>query len=102
MDILSNYKYNFILETNGILIGYNKKYAEELSKYKFLHVRVSLKGTNEEEFSKLTNAEPSAFRLQINALKNLLEENVSCHAAAMLSFSSEEGKAKLIEELKKI
>lgn len=102
LDILSSYKYNFILETNGILIGYDKKYAKELSKYKFLHVRVSLKGTNEEEFGKLTSAEPSAFRFQINALKNLLEENVSCHAAAMLSFSSEEEKFKLVEELKKI
>lgn len=102
LDILSNYKYTFILETNGILIGYDKKYARELSKYKFLHVRVSLKGTNEEEFSRLTSAESSAFKLQIMALKNLLDENVSCHAAAMLSFSSEEGKLKLIEELKKI
>lgn len=102
LEVLSNYNFKFILETNGILIGYNKNYAKELSKYKFLHVRVSLKGTNEEEFSKLTNAEPSAFRLQIKALENLVEENVSCHAAAMLSFSREEGKIKLIEELRKI
>lgn len=102
LDILSSFEYTFILETNGILIGYDKNYAKELSKYEFLHVRVSIKGTNEEEFSKLTNADPLAFRLQLAALKNLLDENVDCHAAAMLSFSDEEGKTKLIEELRKI
>jgi len=100
--VLNNFKYKFILETNGILIGYNKEYAKELSKFNFLHVRVSLKGTNEEEFSKLTLANPSSFRLQIMALKNLIDANVSCHAAVMLSFSSEEGKEKLIDELRKI
>lgn len=77
----------FILETNGILIGAEKDYAEELSKFKKLHVRVSLKGTNEDEFSRLTGAIPEGYQLQINALENLLNAGVSCHPAVMISFS---------------
>ena len=46
--------YLFILETNGILIGGDETYAEELSRFPHLHVRVSIKGTCEEEFSSLT------------------------------------------------
>jgi uncharacterized Fe-S cluster-containing radical SAM superfamily protein len=40
----------FILETNGTLIGHDEDYAWDLARYRNLHVRVSLKGTNEEEF----------------------------------------------------
>lgn len=82
---------NFILETNGILIGSDKGYAKDLSKFSRLHVRVSLKGTNEREFSLLTGALPEQFDLQLKALKNLLDYGVSCHPAIMLSFSDKEG-----------
>ena len=78
---------DFILETNGILIGYDEDYAKALAGYENLHVRVSLKGTNEEEFSRLTGAEPIGFGLQLKALENLLEAGVSTHAAVMVSFS---------------
>jgi len=36
-------------------------------------VRVSLKGTTEEEFGRLTGAQPGFFRLQIQAVENLFE-----------------------------
>jgi uncharacterized Fe-S cluster-containing radical SAM superfamily protein len=87
-------KYRFILETNGILIDTN--YARKLSGFKCLHARVSLKGTTEEEFSRLTGARPEAFNLQLSALEHLVDEGVSCHPAVMLSFSTREG----LEELK--
>lgn len=89
-------RYTFILETNGILIGHDPSYAKELSRYNCIHVRVSLKGSSRQEFSKLTGALPEAFNLQLKALENLVNEGVSCHAAAMLSFSSKRS----IEELK--
>ena len=53
----------FILETNGILIGHDKTYAEDLAKYKNVYVRMSFKGCNEEEFSVLTGAEAEDFIL---------------------------------------
>jgi len=48
----------FILETNGILVGHDETCAADLAGFKNLHVRISLKGTTEEEFSALTGARP--------------------------------------------
>ncbi len=95
-------RFLFILETNGILIGYDKSYARDLSKYKCLHVRVSLKGCTPQEFSILTGAIPEAFEYQLNALKNLLDYGVEVHPAVMLSFSSRESVNWLIERLREI
>ena len=83
--------FDFILETNGILIGSDRDYARALSKFSKLHVRVSIKGTSEDEFSLLTGALPEQFNLQLQALRNLLDYGVSCHPAVMLSFSGREG-----------
>lgn len=73
----------FILETNGILIGNDKSYAEDLSQRRDLHVRVSLKGVTREEFSKLTKADEKFYKLQFKALENLKDEEVSYHASVM-------------------
>ncbi|MEM3606377.1 MAG: radical SAM protein [Candidatus Bathyarchaeia archaeon] len=100
LELIEQTKYKFILESNGILI--DLKYAKQLSKFKCVHVRISLKGTNSKEFSLLTNALPEAFNLQLNALKNLLDEGVSCHPAIMLSFSSKENLLNLKNTLKEI
>jgi len=78
----------FILETNGILIGHDRTYAEDLSRFKNLYVRVSIKGTNEEEFSGLTGAQPQGFGLQLKALENLRRAAVKTHPAVMVSFST--------------
>ena len=80
----------FILETNGILIGHDAGYATELAHFPNLYVRVSLKGASEEEFSRLTGARPEAFALQLAALKNLYEAGVRVQPAVMVSFSSDE------------
>ncbi len=83
-------EYTFILETNGILIGHDETYAQDLARFPSLHVRVSLKGTCEEEFSHLTGAEPTAFRLQLKALEHLVAAGVAVHPACMVSFSTED------------
>ena len=92
----------FILETNGILVGWDEDYAKQLAKYDFLHVRVSLKGCNENEFSMLTGAMPEGFELQLKALENLSKFGAECHPAVMISFSSKESFRKLVERLRKI
>lgn len=71
----------FVLETNGILIGHDKSYAGELSKFDNLHVRVCLKGTNHKEFGKFTGADPDAFELQLKALEFLDRNGVKYHPA---------------------
>jgi uncharacterized Fe-S cluster-containing radical SAM superfamily protein len=82
--------YLFILETNGILIGNDESYAEELSKFPDLYVRVSLKGICEDEFSRITGAVPEVFGLQIKALEHLVKYKVNAHPACMISFSTQE------------
>jgi uncharacterized Fe-S cluster-containing radical SAM superfamily protein len=99
-------KYTFILETNGILIGYENDYAEELSKFSNLVVRVSLKGTCESEFQKLTLAKPEYFNIQLKAIKNLVDAGFKpseeVYAAVMLSFSSDENYMNLKKRLAEI
>jgi len=92
----------FILETNGILLGRDKTYADDLARFNNLYVRVSFKGTNEEEFSLLTGARPSGFTLQLQALKNLYRAGVQVHPALMASFSPLENIRALQSEIGKI
>jgi len=93
---------HFILETNGILLGHDKHYAQALSAFPNLQVRVSLKGCSEDEFHQLTGAVPQAYRFQLAALENLLSVGVACHPAAMISFSSFENIQQLKKKLKAI
>jgi len=73
-------KYLFILETNGILLGENKTYIDELSKFKNLHIRICFKGCNSKEFSMLTGAK-DGFDYQLKALEYLKEKNLSFNIA---------------------
>ena len=90
----------FVLETNGVLIGADPEYARALARYPNLEVRVSLKGTNPDEFQKLTAARPDAFDLQIAALDNLLHHGVRCHPAVVASFSSPDNVRRLADRLR--
>jgi len=92
----------FILETNGILIGYDPTYARDLAPFRFLHVRVSIKGCTPQVFEKVTGAKRDAFELQLRALKNLLDVGVSAHPAVMISFCSKEDVEYLVERLREI
>jgi uncharacterized Fe-S cluster-containing radical SAM superfamily protein len=94
--------YQFILETNGILIGSDETYAEELSRFHNLFVRVSLKGTCEDEFSRLTGAIPEGFQLQLKALENLMRYGGKTHPACMVSFSPPKNIQVLKKRLKAI
>jgi uncharacterized Fe-S cluster-containing radical SAM superfamily protein len=94
--------YLFILETNGILIGNDEQYAEYLSRFPNLYVRVSLKCTCEEEFSILTGAIPEGFQLQLKALEYLVKYKVHTHPACMISFSSNDNIRTLRKRLRAI
>jgi uncharacterized Fe-S cluster-containing radical SAM superfamily protein len=100
---LQGYGLNFILETNGIPIAADAGFAEDLSAFRdFVHVRVSLKGCDEEEFSVLTGARPEDFQLQLKALESLLDAKVGCHPSVMSSFSTQDSFNALIRRLKDI
>jgi uncharacterized Fe-S cluster-containing radical SAM superfamily protein len=93
---------HFILETNGILIGHDSSYANDLSAFSNLYVRVSLKGASPEDFARLTGTKPEGFLLQLKALESLIEEGIDCFPAVMANFSSREEIRKLRHRLKEI
>jgi len=73
----------FILETNGILFGVDRDYVNKISTFTKVHVRVSLKAGTPEDFTKKTGAKPDAFEIPFQAIRNLIDCNVSFHIAAM-------------------
>jgi len=86
----------FILETNGILLGKDKKYITKLSQFNNLHVRVCLKGCNPEEFSLLTGAK-TGFEYQLKSLEYLRDKGLSFNIAVV---SLKNDKKELYEKLK--
>lgn len=99
-------RFTFIVETNGILLGADPTYAKELSRFSNIYVRVSFKGTNPQEFTKLTGAIPEGFELQIQSLRNLLNSGLvpgrDFGVAAMIGFSSDENIARFVTMLSSI
>jgi len=77
-------------------------FAKSLTKYKNLHVRVSIKGCNPEEFHLLTGARSSAYELPFRALQHLIEAGVSCNACVSISFSDAEGIKSVEKKLESI
>ncbi len=73
---------SFILETNGILLGEDKKYVHKLSQFHNLHYRVCLKGVNSEEFSFLTGAK-LGFNYQLKSLEILKDKGLNFNIAVV-------------------
>jgi uncharacterized Fe-S cluster-containing radical SAM superfamily protein len=82
INLLENIKtkYLFILETNGILLGFDKKYIDDLAVFENLHIRVCLKGADSEEFSLFTGAK-RGFEYQIKALQYLRNKQMNFNIA---------------------
>jgi len=97
---VANTPYTFILETNGTLI--DDEIARELSRFQNIYVRVSFKGTNPWEFSKLTGAIPEGFYLQLRALESLVKYKVPCWASVVVSFSTPENIVNFTNTIKDI
>jgi len=76
-------KYLFILETNGILLGYDKSYAKELKGLPNLHIRVCIKGGNPKGFQQKTGARGEFYELPFLAIEHLLQQGLSFHVACM-------------------
>ena len=77
----------FILETNGILLGTDKRYIDDLSKFNTLHIRVCIKGIDPEEFSLLTGAE-KGHEHQMKSLEYLRDSNISYNVALVTTKSN--------------
>ncbi len=90
----SKVEFKFILETNGLLFGRDPKLVDRVAEYdreirkdeRFLHVRVSIKGSTPDKFRLLTFADSSFHDLQFAAIKNCLDAGLDVHPATMLDF----------------
>jgi len=78
----SNFR-RFILETNGILLGYDRDYVRSLSQFRKVHIRISLKAGTANDFARKTGAAPEAFELPFQAIRNLKDERIPFWVAAM-------------------
>ena len=92
-------KYIFVLETNGMTLGHDKGFADTLSRFKRLHVRVSIKGSSKQEYNELTGAASDSYELPFKALQYLIDAGVSCNACVMISFSSKRGIKRVKDKL---
>ena len=91
LELVERSEFIYILETNGMTLGADPQLARELARYKRLHVRVSIKGCNAEEFHRLTGAHKEAYELPFKAMQHLIDAGVSANACVMVSFSDKAG-----------
>jgi uncharacterized Fe-S cluster-containing radical SAM superfamily protein len=93
----------FILETNGLILGYYPELIEQLLKYKdFLCVRISIKGWDEKSFQKISGANGEYFVYPLIALKKLLKNKIYSWPAAMYDVFKEDGIKSLRKRLNKL
>lgn len=83
LNLVSATDFLFILETNGLILGEDKDFVKNLSKYKNIHVRVSLKAGTEEGFQARTGAMGKFYELPYKAITSLRETRVPFHVACM-------------------
>ena len=102
LDLVDKSEFIYILETNGMTLGNDRDFAMQLSKFKNLHVRVSIKGTNKDEYVQLTGAMSRSYDLPYKALEHLISAGVSCNACIMISFSPPENIRKAEQRLANI
>jgi len=95
----------FILETNGVLLGADPDYAQEIARFSKVHTRVSLKAGTPEAFTRKTGAVPESFELPFRGIVNLIEAGASFHVASMTADArivSREERQALLDRLRAI
>jgi len=84
LELVKTTDYLFMLETNGVLLGYDQGYAKELDQFnRNLHVRVSLKAGTPEAFQRRTGAVGKFYELPFLAIRYLGQTNLEFHVACM-------------------
>ncbi len=87
----------FILETNGVLL--DEDLISALSEFRDIHVRVSVKGSSPEEFSRITGAIPEAYEWVFRGISLLSEYGVPHHVSLVHWFSEGEDLVEVLARL---
>jgi len=81
-EVLRAFPGRFIVETNGIVLGYNPDLIALLLPHR-PYIRLTVKGDSPERFQEITGADGRAFQYQVTALKELRNRGGSCRIAVM-------------------
>ncbi len=84
-----NSQFIFILETNGIELGKNEDYVQDLKEFENLHVRVSFKVGNPNHFEIITDRPKSWLDYQFKAVEYLYKHRVPFHPAIVKEYHDE-------------
>lgn len=103
IDVISRIHENdlsldFILETNGLLIGLQPEFIDRLN-LPNLHVRVAIKGWDEASFEEISGAKAAYFEYPLIGLKNMLDAGLDAWPAVMWDTFGEAGVKKLESKL---
>lgn len=104
LDLIDPTGYHFILETNGLLLGHDRSYAEALAKYRNLYIRISIKAGEARGFERRTGAQSDFFQLPYKAVEYLLELGADMRVACMSDprVMPPKERAGMVRRLKKI
>jgi len=91
----------FILETNGLLLGYYPDFVRKI-KFPHLSIRVAIKGWDPESFQQISGADKDYFEYPLIGLKKMLDERMDAWPAVMLDVFGKEGVDKLKMEMCKL
>lgn len=94
-------KGEFILETNGIILGYYPEIAKMLRGLP-VAVRVTIKGWDEESFERITGAKGEFFKYQLRALEILRKNGIHAWPAVMYDVFGKEGVAEILRKLREV
>jgi len=96
-DVLSAFPGRFIVETNGIILGYTPALLDLLLPHN-PYIRLTIKGDSLERFEEITGAMRSAFQFQAKALHELRKRGGTCRIAAMAGAVDSRGLEHLFSE----
>ena len=104
IDLVEGKGFTFILETNGIPLGDDDNYAQELARYDDVYVRVSLKAGTAEGFQERTGVKEGFWELPFQAIESLMRAGVDFHVAAMTDarLMPPEERRRLLRKLRQI
>ncbi|NVM25586.1 MAG: radical SAM protein [Desulfobacterales bacterium] len=91
---------DFILETNGLLLGSGPGFVRRLSQFERLGVRVALKGYDDKSFQDISGSERRFFALPMKGLGDMIREGINAWPAIMYEIFGPEGIGKINQELK--
>jgi uncharacterized Fe-S cluster-containing radical SAM superfamily protein len=84
----------FVLETNGLLLGYYPDFIKQLN-IPHLTIRVALKGWDPDSFQEITGADKHYFEYPLIGLKMMIKQSLDAWPAAMWDVFKKDGVVKL-------